>query len=767
MIRIDQRAQRDDFWCSKSPSGAAMTVEKPIVSGERLGEVKEQGIGAEDWQGLTSPRALFKTRFKELFIGEVAVRLGQSDLGTCFVAALVAQGWIGSARHLAEALPAGKTPLDITDVRNAFATLGYRTDISDFDLSELSPLDEKSIVMVDDEPAFVVLECGADSIVGFDYETQNLVECPKPSGTARVITVELHDPDEDNDRLEPDRWFRSKLSRFEGLLAQAFVLSFLINGLGLATPLYVMFVYDRVITTESFSTLGYLSLGIGLAFGFDFLFRRIRSKTLGYAGARMSYIVGNAIFERLLGLPSRLTERAGIGAQVARIKDLERVRDIFNGPVGQAALDIPFATLFVIAIAIIGGSLAIVPIAIGAFYIIGGIVFVRVVRVNVNRAAQHSSKRQELMLETVNKMRAIKASGAEEVWRERFAQLSAKAARSNFQNAQTAALVITISHSMTIIAGLATLGIGIDKVVAGTLTTGGLIATMMMVWRVLAPLQSAFVSMTRIGQVGSSIRQINRLMGVRPERDPRQVLEPIEGIQGHVEFSNVTLRYGADTDPALINISFAAEPGEVIAIIGPNGCGKSTVLKVLSGLYKPQGGSIRIDGHDVRQMDPIELRHVIGYVPQVPQMFDGTIADNLRLALPTATDEELLEVIERTGATEQLERLPEGLDTPISTRELEKLPASLLVRLSLARAYLKAPPIVLMDEPVTGLDFEGEYLFTSAVEELKKTSTVLVVTHRPSHMKLADKILMLERGASKYFGPAAKVVDTFFAQPQK
>ena len=708
----------------------------------------------QDWQKLTTPEALFQRRIDELLVGEVEVRLSGSDVGMALLGTLVAQGWIGSARHLAEALPAGGQSLDVTDVRNTLAILGYRTSFDTIELDDLNPLDEKSIVLPSNSDAFVLVTHGTESSQVFDFESRTLVDRELPTGKAQLMTVEPHDPDDDNDRFDPDQWFRAKLRRFEGLIVQAFVLSFLINALGLATPLYVMFVYDKVITSESFATLANLSVGIALAFAFDFLFRRIRSKTLGYAGARLSFIVGNAIFERLLGLPSRLTERAGVGAQVARIKDLERVRDIFTGPVGNAAMDIPFATIFLIAIAVIGGPLAIVPAAVGLFYIFGGLIFVRLVRLGVNRAAQDTAKRQELVLEAITKMRAIRAAGAEERWRERFAQSSAKAARSNFKNAQMASFVITLSHSMTVVAGLATLGVGIDLVLAGTLTTGGLIATMMMVWRVLAPLQAAFVSMTRIGQVRSSVRQINRLMGVRPEREPRHTVEPISGVEGRVEFSNVTMRYGQDSDPALLNISFKAEPGEVVAVIGPNGCGKSSVLKVLAGMYRPQGGSVRIDDHDVRQMDPIELRHVIGYVPQVPQMFDGTIAENLRLAQPTATEAQLWDVIDRTGASEQMAQLPDGLETMINTREMEKLPASLLVRLSLGRAYLKAPPIVLMDEPVTGLDFEGEYLFTSAVEELKKTSTVFVVTHRPSHLKMADKVLMLERGTASYFGAA-------------
>jgi ATP-binding cassette subfamily C protein LapB len=258
--------------------------------------------------------------------------------------------------------------------------------------------------------------------------------------------------------------------------------------------------------------------------------------------------------------------------------------------------------------------------------------------------------------------------------------------------------------------------------------------------------------------VVNSIKQIDNLMNLRPEREIRAVTRPPAKFKGHVVFSRVSFRYSADTDPALVGVSFDVQPGEVVGLIGPNGSGKSTALKLMSGLYQPQAGSVRIDNHDLRQIDPADLRSAIAYVPQTCNVFYGTIAQNLRLASPTALDEELRIAANQARVLEDIMALPEGFSTKLGDARMEHFSASFMQRLSLARAYLKRAPIMLFDEPVTGLDFTGDRYFMSMVNAIRGQSTIFIVTHRPSHLAVADKVMVFQNGYLRLAGAAKDVI---------
>ena len=213
-----------------------------------------------------------------------------------------------------------------------------------------------------------------------------------------------------------------------------------------------------------------------------------------------------------------------------------------------------------------------------------------------------------------------------------------------------------------------------------------------------------------------------------------------------MQYSRVTFRYSPDTDPVLWNIDFNAKAGEVIALVGNNGCGKSSIVKLLLALHRPQSGSILIDGRDIRQFDALELRRLIGYVPQTPQFFYGTIAQNLRLAKPSASDEDLRQAARDSFVLDEIEALPDGFETRIGDGKNNRLPGSILQRLNLARCYLKDAPIVILDEPGNALDFDADQAVMKMIERMRGHKTVLLITHRPSHMRLADKLISIDRG---------------------
>lgn len=690
----------------------------------------------------------------------------ETDISNCLVPLLQALQWRGHPRHIAESIPHFLDSLDITSLRNVLANLRYESWPIVIDASKMDTRLMPCLYLPEKQDALVMLERDGDTVRVFDggLKEETSVPIATLKGTAYVFNQIEESPGKQQAQ-QRQGWFRMVIERFRTLVYQVLGLTLILNLLALATPLFVMAVYDKVVATGSLETLSYFAIGVGIAILCDLIIRGVRSRILAFVGARLDNIVGNAVFQRILFLPPAFTERATVGAQVARIKDFESVREFFTGPMALTFVELPFTIIFIVVIAALAGPLAFVPLLMMAIFIILGFVIQPLIQSSVSKAAKGGSRRQELLVESLGNMRAVKTSGAEEKWLERFRDYSARASLNSFYTAQYGSLLNTISSILMTASGLGTVAFGVFRVLGGNMTIGALVATMILVWRVLAPLQMAFVSMTRLTQVRSSIAQINGLMNLKAERDADTLVSPLRRFEGRVSFSRVSLRYSPEADPALVGVTFDIEPGEVVAIVGGNGSGKSTLLKLLAGLYVQQAGSVRIDDQDLRQLDVIELRHAISYVPQIYQFFYGTIAQNLRLTHPTASDAELHWAADQAGVLQDILDLEQGsgkwkktgFEVRIGDSAGAQMPTSLLQRLNLARGYLKRAPIMLFDEPGNGLDYEGDQTFMKKVERLRGNTTVFLVTHRPSHLRIADKIVWMDAGHVRAVGPSDQV----------
>lgn len=682
-----------------------------------------------------------------------------SDFAACLEIFLLALNWRGKERNIAEAMPHFADELDLTGFRNVMANLRYTSRPERIALHKIDPRLMPCLFVPDNAPAHVPM---ARSDIGLrifdggtgDYKTLTEEEMTQKGTAFFFAPVDVEEAKAVQQKIG---WFWMVMERFRPLVYQVLGLTLLLNLLALATPLFVMAVYDKVVATGSMSTLAYFGVGVTIALVCDMVLRKIRTRILSFIGARLDNIIGNEVFKRIMFLPPAFTERATIGAQVARIKDFESIRDFFTGPMATILFEVPFSFIFIIVIAILGGSVAFVPIFMLVLFWLISLAFAPLIRNSIAETARYGSKRQELVIETISSLRAIKYSNGEETWLARYRELSAKAAMASFKSSQVTSYLQTVSHTLMITSGVATIIFGVIRVFEGDMTIGGLVASMILVWRVLGPLQSGFVTLTRVAQVRSSIAQINNLMNINSEHKDEAVSSNRK-IEGFLSFGRVSLRYSPDADPALVGVNFEILPGEVLALVGSNGSGKSTVLKLLLGMYIPQAGSIRIDNTDIRQLDPVELRQMIGYVPQTAEYFYGTIAQNLRLANPAASEEELIGAARMANVLEDIEALPKGFWTRMGDTSSGQLPTSFQQRLNLARCYIKSPRIMLFDEPGNSLDYEDDQVFMKTVVKLKEEGvTSFIVTHRPSHLKIADKVLWLENGHMKMCGPTEEV----------
>ncbi len=666
---------------------------------------------------------------------------------------LPALGWRGQAKQICEALPHMPGELDKIDLLNSMINLGFYVRSTTLYLHNTDPRVTPCLFVCKDDIPYILLpdaeKTGCEVYNPADDTIRPLPEIADCCGTLYRFTIQTPetitgDKVRSNVSEKPFHWFRQLIRRFDTIFLQAFMVSFLINVLALASSLFVMVVYDKVIGSRSVETLQYLVFGAVLAMIMEAILRYLRARSLAFFGVRIDAIVSQLIFERLLFLPPRLIESSSIPSQVARIKDFDSIRDFFAGPTGIAVMELPFTIIFLVTIAVIGGPLAVVPVILGICYFLLALIMLPRIQARTEEGAVAGVKRQALLVETMQKIRALKAHGLGDTWWQRFHELSGQSAMTGFSSAFLSSLIEAFAYGLSVIAGISTLTFGIWLVWQGRITTGALIASMMLVWRVLTPMQAIVNSLIRIRFIFRSIAQVHKLVRTPPEGKLTAVDPELFRLKGDISFNGVGLRYTGEQGPIISGMNLQIKAGEIIAVAGGSGSGKTSILKLTNGLYIPQMGSILIDGLDIRQRDPVELRKNISYVPQLIELFHGTIEKNLRMVKPDATDDELMEAITWAGAMEEIRALPKGLNTFIGDYRSEQLSSVFAFQLNLARGYLRDAPIMLFDEfPSAVINDTAGALFREYLLEMKGKRTVIFVTDRKADVLLADRLIYL------------------------
>ena len=672
----------------------------------------------------------------------------QTDLSACLTLLLKLMNSRGSAREVAESLPYFTDSLDLPGFHNAMAQLGYRSTKVHCALGDLDPRSMPCLFLPDDGFAFIAMgRIGQEVRKG--YSESSDIDLESNLGMmGYAFFYELVD----NKIVENRSWVFRVMLRFAPLIGQA-TISALVTGLVImAGPLFMMVVYSTIIPSGAKDTLLYLGVGSVIGLSLAFFFMRQRARILSYIAGRIEYLFGSTILQQVFKMSPAYTERASVGSQTSRLQSFEAIRDLFVGPLASTILESPATLILLIALSIINPIALLVFAVMTLIYLLLYWVFSVPVRDRVTAVSKASTKRNEFLVEMISKMRVVRECGAQVLWLERFREISANATMASFKAEQLSALMVGISYFVMMLSALFIITATVPAVFMQIVSSGALIASMMLMWRVLTPIQTIFTNMTRIERVRSAVRQIDGLMKIQGESQGSASSLVARGVEGSVEFARVSFRYSLNVDPALIGVEFKVTPGEMLAISGPNGGGKSTLLKLILGMYQPQAGSILIDNVDIRQLDPIELRRMIGYAPQDIQLFRATIAQNLRLARPDATDNEVYQALDMAGALEQVLALPRGLEYRVGDNT-NALPSSLKQKLSLARAYLTRAPIMLLDEPGAGLDEYGDYKLVETLKELKGKVTVIFISHRPSHIRLADTLIVMDRGYLRAAGP--------------
>lgn len=552
-------------------------------------------------------------------------------------------------------------------------------------------------------------------------------------------------------------WFRDTLKRSRWLYIDAIAASFLINLIGLATPLFVMNVYDRVVPNQAEATLWVMAIGITGVFFFDLLLKTLRGLCLDLAGKKTDLIISATLFERIVGMAMKVRP-ARVGSFAQNIHEFQSLRDFLASLTLASVIDLPFTLLILAVIAMIGGHLVWIPILAFPLVALIGWALQRPLADTMQRSMALAAERQSSLIESLAGLDAVKVNNAESerqyIWEQTIGTLS----RLELRARMLSSLAMNSTMLLQQLAGVVVIVLGVYQIMAGNLSMGGLIACYMLSSRALGPLTQISGLLTRYQQAKVTLESVNQMMELPQERHEDERPLKRQSLQGAVEFRQVDFHYPDQQQAALQKISLVVRPGEKIGIIGRSGSGKSSLAKLIVGLYQPDGGSLLVDGIDVRQLDVSDLRYNIGYVPQDIQLFSGTLRDNLVSGARYVEDELVLQASELAGVHEFARLHPKGYELQVGERG-QNLSGGQRQNIALARALLLDPPILLLDEPTSAMDNSGEERLKQRLSAVIGTKTLLLVTHRASMLSLVDRLIIVDRGQIIADGPKGSVME--------
>lgn len=585
------------------------------------------------------------------------------------------------------------------------------------------------------------------------YTGQALVATPrieKPAGKAEDAL--LADPSE--------HWFWGTLRRFTPYYRSALLAALLSNVLMLVTGLATSVIYDKVIPHQAFVTLWWLALGAGLALAFDLLARQLRSYLIDMAGRKADLLVGTMLFRQSLSI--RMERRpASAGAYAHQLAQVELVREFFASATLAALSDLPFIVIFIAMAFIIGGPLGWVPLLAAPVILAISWVIQGALRRATTSQMQQQSDLHGLLVEAVDGIEDLKAAGAQGRFLRQYDESAVAASAATLRARRISSWTMNLSSVSQQLVTIVMLVWGVYLIEAREITGGTMFAAVMFAMRALAPLSSVVALATRYQAARAAMRHLDQLMAQPVERDPGKRYVDRPGLTGRIALREVSFAYppqGSDDAPLVIkgaNLSIAA--GERVAVLGRIGSGKSTVLRLLAGLYQPIEGLVEADGIDLRQIDPADYRNRVGFLSQDPRLFRGTLRDNVLLERYGADPTHLGEIARLTGLDRLIASHPKGWDLPVGeTGHL--LSGGQRQMVALARCLLTRPRILLMDEPTSSMDAQSEMAFLRQLKTALGTCTLVVVTHRPAVLELVDRIIVIDAGRVAMDGPRAQVL---------
>ncbi|WP_107708830.1 type I secretion system permease/ATPase [Campylobacter concisus] len=650
----------------------------------------------------------------------------------------------------------------------AASRAGFASTLVRKDLEQISPLVLPCILMLRGKKACILQSFSKDK------KTANIITPELSTGTSTIEISKLKEEylgyayylkrefvpeDTSSTKLIDagnDHWFWGTLKRSKKIYFDVVLASFIINLFVLASPLFTMNVYDRVVPNNAVETLWVLALGVSVVYGIDLFLKFVRSYFLEIAGKKSDIIMSSILFERVMDMKFSNKPKS-VGSFASNLKEFDTVRNFFSSASLAAIVDLPFAIIFLIVTYFIGSYIVLVPIVI-MIAILCYTFFIKDPLQNAIKSTfEASAIKNGILIESLSSLETIKTLGASGHIQWNWEEATGEIANRSIKSKIITTSITTVTSFLVQLNTIAIIVLGVYMIQDTHLTMGGLIAAVMLSSRAIAPMGQVASLAANFEQTKTAYQSLSKIMQMPVERPEGKKFVRRNSFDGKIEFKNVSFTYPDTTKGSLDRINFVIQPGEKVGIIGKNGSGKTTLQKLILGLYSPTEGSVLIDGIDINQIDPADLRRNIGYVPQDVVLFKGTVRENIVQKAPYVDDIQIIKAAKVSGVDEYVNAHPLGFDMPVFERG-DGISGGQRQSIAVARAFLLDSPIILLDEPTNSLDNTVENKLKINLKTNTANKTMLLVTHRTSMLDLVDRLIVMDNGKILLDGPRDEVL---------
>lgn len=648
----------------------------------------------------------------------------------------------------------------------AAARAGYKAEIKKYKLSKLRNSDLPLICLLQNEKVCIIFKQNtkAKQFMILDPESgleEKVAEYSELESLYAGIAISIKPIHQFDQRVKDSTgkqagWFKRALMKSWHIYRDVLVSSFMINVFALASPIFIMNVYDRVVPNHAIETLWVLVLGVVIVFGFDLLLRGLRAHLLDLAGKKTDIDLSAKIFEKVLDVKMAARPNS-VGAFANNLDEFESIRNFITSATISTFIDLPFVVLFLLVIWFVGGWIVLVPAIAIPLIIIFALVMQPKIRDAVEKESKGAAQKNATLVESLIGIETIKSLGAESQLQHKWEEDIEYIADWRVKARKYSTTVVNFSVFIQQLSTIGVVAVGVYLIANSQISLGGLIAAVILTGRAMAPMAQVANLATHYHQTLSALKTLDQIMALPGDREARRTLIHHPHIEGNIEFENVNFSYSSQDEMTINNLSLNIKPGEHVGIIGRTGSGKSTIEKLILGLYQADSGFVRVDGVDVSQIDPTDLRRNIGYVPQDIMLFFGSIRENIVYGNNDVSDEQLLVTAKKAGVIDIIKSHHLGFDMPIGERG-QGLSGGQRQSIAIARAMLRDPPVLIMDEPSNSMDSKTEAEFKKQLSEQIQDKTFILVTHKSGMLDLVDRLIVVEGGRIIADGSKADVV---------
>lgn len=661
---------------------------------------------------------------------------------------LDALSWKGTDHALLDSMPSDFSSISFETLLDVMTRLNFQhTKIKTIDFKTV---DKRllPILITNDKNSYILINTDQDDGLVFDGKSNSYHSIPLAALKGSCYIFKFLDGQKDSLLHIQSNWFNKLLYRFKNSMVQLTMVSLLLTLLNLSIPLLVILVYEQISTTENLQALVTILLGVLIFIGSSSYLFFLRSRLTNYISVRMGNIISINTFRRLMYLSPNYTESASISSQVSRIKDFENLKRFVTSGLLINVIDLILSSIYIVAIFILGGWLGFIPIITLVISLSFGLIMRPLHKIKMEQVSQSKSEHQQNLLEILRNRDEIKAAGASKIWLKRHAELSSESIHSRFVLSDYVSLTNNISYFITNASVLILIYGGVIQVFENTITMGMLIGIIMLYWKITSSMRGAFSLIVQVNGILKSISQINRFMMLPQDTNLKTSMVPIRPVNGSIDLIDVSIKYNQASKPALINMNLSTQPGDIIGLTGHDGSGKTTVFKLIMGMYKPQAGRILIDHRNIKQLEPLSLRQSMSYSPENHTVFKGTLRDNLKLYNPKVNDIKLQELIKLTGLDLAIKKHHYTLDTYFDAQSIQSLCTQFKKLLNLTRLLTRNVKVYLIDEPESHLNLEDIRRLSRVFKQHANNNraTIIISTKHPEFLNICDRKIHLDQG---------------------